>query len=954
MKRVFTLIFVLSVLLGIIHIDVFAAGNGPEAQYEKGMDYFEIDDFDSAFSYFQISGEVKGYAPSQNMLGVCYRDGLGTERDLAEAERYFKLSADQGYAPAQENLKTMEKPVIRPSVHSDIAQYSIKNSVLTISGAVEVNPASYIEDWDVRKKSIKKVIIEKGAKEIAWSAFSDCDSLEEVELPVGLERISGFAFNSCELMKSIVIPDGVKLIDEMAFDYCKNLKSIELPESLTTIGNYAFSFCSALKQIVLPSYLEQIGKEAFSACGLTEIALPDSLTTIGDGIFAGCSDLKNVMITPSHPVLELKNGALLGRADNKLIYVPVSSTGKYIIPDGIRSIGRKAFYKCEKLTQIVIPYGVTVVDNSAFEYCKGLTEITIPDSVESIEGNAFSVCVQLSDIIIPGSVKTIGDSAFSQCKALSDVTILDGVESIGKRAFSWCEQLVDIRIPNSVQTIGDDIFSDCSSDMVVSVGHGSYAEKYCQNKKLNYRYFNSQPDADTLQQTNGSVQSAPDVEIKNINLYTGANSILAYLSVRENNPIVLTAEAIEKTTREPVPGIKFVWESADSSCLKVTANTNGTQCTLEALKPNAKGVTLKVSCAGYEQEQTIYLFEDLNTDYSGINTDSAISFASPDLEKAICEYVRKSPGSALRSSDVQGVFSVRILQNEILINDQYYGTSTGDVMKSAYEGPQCPFGEKWPVFDMSDLLLLPHLGYLEIAGCTLIHSAALAHCSNLQRLDIAFCTGVDVDAATRCTSLTELKINCCHGIIIENVAKASRIEGLQFTGCDYDFFNGFDNLLVLANLRYLGLMISFKNGDRTISHKTSLNFLQNFNQITSLIIGDGLYIKEIGGLENMTRLEELNLSNAGALMVLNGAAPPDYNVLRRMTGMKILDLHGAAGLEDLSFTEEMRNLTALDIHNTDIKDLSPLLGKPLEKLTVSGYLYDTAKSMFPNTTINVA
>ncbi len=37
-------------------------------------------------------------------MGVCYRDGLGTEQDLEEAEKYFQLSADQGYEPAQENL----------------------------------------------------------------------------------------------------------------------------------------------------------------------------------------------------------------------------------------------------------------------------------------------------------------------------------------------------------------------------------------------------------------------------------------------------------------------------------------------------------------------------------------------------------------------------------------------------------------------------------------------------------------------------------------------------------------------------------------------------------------------------------------------------------------------------------------------------------------------------------
>ena len=69
-----------------------------EHQYETGMEYFEEGDYERAFSYFQISGEVKKYAPAQYMLGVCYRDGLGVERNQNEAEKYFSLAAAQGYS----------------------------------------------------------------------------------------------------------------------------------------------------------------------------------------------------------------------------------------------------------------------------------------------------------------------------------------------------------------------------------------------------------------------------------------------------------------------------------------------------------------------------------------------------------------------------------------------------------------------------------------------------------------------------------------------------------------------------------------------------------------------------------------------------------------------------------------------------------------------------------------
>lgn len=92
-----------------VQTDVFAAGNSAEALYEEGMQFFEQGDYDRAYARFQISGDAKGYAPAQNMLGICYRDGLGTEQDITDAERYFRLSAAQGYAPAQENLLALEQ-----------------------------------------------------------------------------------------------------------------------------------------------------------------------------------------------------------------------------------------------------------------------------------------------------------------------------------------------------------------------------------------------------------------------------------------------------------------------------------------------------------------------------------------------------------------------------------------------------------------------------------------------------------------------------------------------------------------------------------------------------------------------------------------------------------------------------------------------------------------------------
>ncbi|MBP9876956.1 MAG: sel1 repeat family protein, partial [Alphaproteobacteria bacterium] len=50
----------------------------------------------------------QGYAPAQDNLGIMYYYGKGNlPKDLIKAVRLYKLAADQGYAPAQFNLAEM-------------------------------------------------------------------------------------------------------------------------------------------------------------------------------------------------------------------------------------------------------------------------------------------------------------------------------------------------------------------------------------------------------------------------------------------------------------------------------------------------------------------------------------------------------------------------------------------------------------------------------------------------------------------------------------------------------------------------------------------------------------------------------------------------------------------------------------------------------------------------------
>ena len=104
MKKMAAYLAVFITLFALMVLPAYAVDSAAEGQFNTAMEYFNEGDYEHAFSYFLLSGEIKGYAPSQNMLGICYRDGLGAEKDIFKAKEYFAKAAEQGNADAKVNL----------------------------------------------------------------------------------------------------------------------------------------------------------------------------------------------------------------------------------------------------------------------------------------------------------------------------------------------------------------------------------------------------------------------------------------------------------------------------------------------------------------------------------------------------------------------------------------------------------------------------------------------------------------------------------------------------------------------------------------------------------------------------------------------------------------------------------------------------------------------------------
>ena len=133
------------------------------------------------------------------------------------------------------------------------------------------------------------------------------------------------------------------------------------------------------------------------------MTIPASVTTIGDRAFL---DVQSVKVADDHPAFMVDDaGALIDIENKKLLYFPQSYRGRYVIPDGITTIGNNAFWGCENLASVTIPDSVTSIGDAAFANCSNLTSVTIPDSVATIGISAFGGCSNLTSVTIPANAK---------------------------------------------------------------------------------------------------------------------------------------------------------------------------------------------------------------------------------------------------------------------------------------------------------------------------------------------------------------------------------------------------------------------------------------------------------------------------------------------------------------------------------------------------------------------
>lgn len=297
----------------------------------------------------------------------------------------------------------------------------------------------------------------KGTESIGGNAFKNCTSLASITLPQTITDIGTFAFagsgltsitipgsvkqisdetfNGCTALKTATLEEGVETIGKNAFTNCKELTDITIPSTVTSIGNYAFNICPKLATVTFAGetpQLNSLGQNAFQSCeALTSIDIPDNVTTLATRTFNLCTTLENVTL-----------------------------------PNQLESIGDFVFNECSALKKLDIPQSVTSIGGNAFNRCGELTTVNFLGQVpqlNSIGRHAFYECQKLADLTLPDRLTSIGESAFYRCNALTSIRIPDNVVTIATKVFQECSGLVTVVLPKNLVNIEGFAFNNCSA-----------------------------------------------------------------------------------------------------------------------------------------------------------------------------------------------------------------------------------------------------------------------------------------------------------------------------------------------------------------------------------------------------------------------------------------------------------------------------------------------------------
>lgn len=297
-------------------------------------------------------------------------------------------------------------------------------------------------------------------------------------------QIDSYAFSGSKPKRgnfAVSVPNTVTVIGTYAFSD-SYLTTLELGTGVTSIGAHALEGCNQLYYLSIlaetPPIISSITfsssiyeNEDFMLCvPRTAIAAYRSANNWSNFITEtiwGLSDFEvdgicyqktgptTVEVTPQ--LLRCDSLSLFiteaGYSIAESIAIPATIKVKGTTYD-VTSIGLYGCAFWDKKKSILLPNSIKTIDNRAFYRCDSLANINLPEGLTRIGILAFYDCWKIESVNIPNSVKTIDEGAYWRCYGLKTLTLGSGVELIGFNAFTACHNITSVtsyaRVPPAV------------------------------------------------------------------------------------------------------------------------------------------------------------------------------------------------------------------------------------------------------------------------------------------------------------------------------------------------------------------------------------------------------------------------------------------------------------------------------------------------------------------------
>ena len=396
--------------------------------------------------YTALYWAMRFFEYEQNIFVKDYKTGTKIEIYADEQQVYingqlsFELNTHESFVKLECIDRLLSLGYVLNDIHMDNDLFRFKGYNIKFIVWDKSLSQKQANDKDVQYKSrLVSGVLEYQSKIYDSGEWFDYGLFEEKNKEISLRK------------KDVVHYDNLNFIfdENRIMRYIGKEKVVVVPNGVEEIESSAFWDNQYIEEVVLPPTLKNMGGDTFYYCkNLRKINIPASVISMGNNPFAGCP---LITIQNDSPNFILEGGVLYSADKQTLIYCSIrGNETEYVIPEGVKIIGKHAFYLCDRFEKITLPKSLQKMENNPFSGCSKLALIN------------HSKAYHIQDDVIYNGFRTAVIGTLNKIKS-KRLEILSGVKSINRNSFWNCKGIETIVFPESLEDIGYNPFVECSN-----------------------------------------------------------------------------------------------------------------------------------------------------------------------------------------------------------------------------------------------------------------------------------------------------------------------------------------------------------------------------------------------------------------------------------------------------------------------------------------------------------